>query len=168
MGRDINKMMFSLTMTLLFSCGHTPHLQILLSFFPGQAVEGYGVGTPNFKTDAEQVILLRVTQECGACCLGFACLMLLPLIRGGEKETIQLALIVSAVSSALSTLYAITIPWPDVSPSGKQQELIFALQNLFLTGLPLAAYLHVPDAGLSGIYKMRELLETGWWLCNKP
>ena len=132
-------------------------------------MEGYGVGTPNFKTDTtEQIILLRLTQECGACCLGLALLQFLPLLRGAEKATIELALLVSAVSSGLSTLYAITIPWPDTTPHGKRQELVFALQNLFLMGLPLAAYLHVPDAGLSGIYKMRELLETGWWLYNKP
>jgi hypothetical protein len=39
----------------------------------------------------------------------------------------------------------------------EEAEQAFALQNLFLTGLPLGAYFHVPDCGLSRIYKLKEL-----------
>ena len=124
---------------------------------------------PNWSpTNIHGQVVLRLIQAFGACCLGFACLHFLPLVRGGEKETIQLALFVSAVSSAMATLFAIT--WPDDGSFGgkKQAEQAFALQNLFLLGLPLGAYFHVPNCGLSRIYKLKELRDMGWWLCNQP
>jgi hypothetical protein len=68
----------------------------------------------------------------------------LPLVRGGDKETIQLALIVSAISGAMSAVFAVT--WPEDGSFGgaKEAEQAFALQNLFLTGLPLGAYFPCP------------------------
>lgn len=148
-----------------------------MTFFPSFVVEAY-YGVDNSTTipdhywshtDIAGQVVLRLIQAFGACCLGFACLHFLPLIHGGEKETIQLALIVSAISGAMSTLFAIT--WPEDGSFGgaKETEQAFALQNLFLTGLPLGAYFHVPDCGLSRIYKLKELQDMRWWFaCNQP
>jgi hypothetical protein len=94
-----------------------------VDIFPEQAVEGYGVGTPNFKTghgtsdpiashSRNVVPFVLALQSCNSYPYFVA-------VEGNHRTGVAgLGCVMG-----LSTVYAITIPWPDTSPTANDKNL---------------------------------------------
>lgn len=138
--------------------------QVMFTLFPDNTVSGYGVRVPDTSKPGGRLVV-HMSMSCGALALGFAVVLLHPLIYGGGPETIRLALLSYGVASGVQLLLTFFTQWPDLSRGGEIRHSFALAQDLLLTFLPLSAHSKVPESGYNKIYSSSDLLSLRWWLC---